>query len=218
MFRGHGQNGVAHTRVFGGERQLVAGMHQVGYPLQAGPDLSAGMQHPEIGGRKPLALQQCDRDGVAQRERHCCRCRRCQAHRTAFRDRRQNKRDIGHIRHGAVGAGCNGDQWNGKPLGIFEQVVKFAGITRIRQGDDRVVAGDHAQVTMAGFAGVYEIGGGPGRCQGRCDLAGDMTAFPHAGHDDPSLDGRQDIQRRREPAVQRGRKRVDAICFQLQHP
>ena len=70
---------------------------------------------------------------------------------------------------------------------------------------------------MARLAGMDEERRAAGRGQGRGDLAGDMAALAHAGHDDPPVDGAEPVQRLDEAPVQRIGERGQAGGFQRQH-
>ena len=66
------------------------------------------------------------------------------------------------------------------------------------------MARDGAQIAMAGFGGMDEIGGRAGGGQSGGDLAGDMARFAHAADDDPALCRQHHIDGADEFAVQRG--------------
>ena len=66
---------------------------------------------------------------------------------------------------------------------------RFAGI---RDGDQQVLARDHAQVPVAGLGRVHEKGGRTGAGQGCRDLVADMPRLAHACDDDAS--GRRHAQ------------------------
>ncbi len=64
-----------------------------------------------------------------------------------------------------------------------EDLVGFAGIG---QGEHRIVAGDHADIAVAGLAGMHEKRRCAGAGQRGGDLAADMAGLAHAGdHDTP---------------------------------
>ena len=73
---------------------------------------------------------------------------------------------------------------------------------------------DHAEVAMARFARMHEIGGRAGRGEGRGDLAADMAGLAHAGDDQPALATARSAQRRRragrQAVLDRGDQRRDA--------
>jgi hypothetical protein len=54
----------------------------------------------------------------------------------------------------------------------------------LEKRDQHVVAGDHAEVAMAGLGRMDEVGRGAGAGQGRGDLAPDMAGLAHAADDD----------------------------------
>ncbi len=63
----HHEQGLLHRRLGRDQGQLRLAVHQVGDGDQHGPDPSTRVQHAEVVGGEPLALQQRDGEGVAQR-------------------------------------------------------------------------------------------------------------------------------------------------------
>ena len=61
-----------------------------------------------------------------------------------------------------------------------EDLRRLAGI-----GDrqNQVSGGNHAEIPMTGFTGVYKKGRRAGAGQGRCDLAANVSGFPHSSDD-----------------------------------
>ncbi len=59
----------------------------------------------------------------------------------------------------------------------------------VGQGNDHIAVDDHAEVAVAGFAGVQEERGcaGAGECRG--DFVADVPGFAHAGNDDAPFAG-----------------------------
>ena len=92
----------------------------------------------------------------------------------------------------------------------------FAGI---RQGEDRVVDADHAEIAVARLGRMDELRRGAGRGQRRGDLARDMAAFADAGDDQPAAHRGADIEGER-----RKRRRASApscsrpVDFGADHP
>ena len=72
---------------------------------------------------------------------------------------------------------------------------EFLAFTGIGQRDDDIFAGDHAQITVAGFARMHEVGRRPGTGQSCGYLAGDVAGFSHAAHDDTAFAVQHDIHR-----------------------
>ena len=63
----------------------------------------------------------------------------------------------------------------------------FVGFARIGQGQHRIVPRDHADIAVAGLAGMHEKRRRAGAGQRGGDLAADMAGFAHAGdHDAPA--------------------------------
>jgi len=77
----------------------------------------------------------------------------------------------------------------------------------VRERDDEVRVRNHPEVTVTGLGGVQEEGGRAGARKRRCDLAGNVPGFSHAGDDDPSLTGKAQTaglgKARIEPVLQR---------------
>ena len=74
-------------------------VHQVADMGQACTQPAAGVEDPEIGGRKAAAFQQGDRQGVADDKLHRGGRRRRQPVRAGFGRLRQQQHDIGILRH-----------------------------------------------------------------------------------------------------------------------
>ena len=118
---------------------------------------------------------------------------------------RQQQHDVGGL--GESGSRTSGDrnQRDLKAPGIGDDIGEFAGFAGIREGEDRIVGSDHAEIAVARFDGVNELRRGAGRGKCRRDLAGDMTAFADPRDDDPSLYRGAGIDGVLEPSAERFR-------------
>jgi hypothetical protein len=137
-------------------------------------ELAAGMQHAEIDRGKAAALQQRDRQRIAEREQHQRGGGRREVMRTSLAGLRQRQRDIGGLAQGGVAFRRHRHQRDAEALGIGDEVLHLGLLAGPRQGHDDVIGGDHAEVAVAGFGGVHEKGGGAGGGEGGGDLARHM--------------------------------------------
>ncbi|MNT31792.1 hypothetical protein D3C72_1676420 [compost metagenome] len=96
-----------------------------------------------------------------------------------------------------------------------EDGQQFLARARIGDGDEHVVAGDHAQVAVDGLGGMHEEGGRAGGGQRRGDLAGDVSRFSDAAHDHAAAAGEQQVHDLGEGVVQPGGQVLQALAFNL---
>ena len=185
------ENRLAHGRVRFDERQAFARMHHVAHEAQACAKLAAGMEQAEVARREAARLEQRDGQGVAHGELHRRGRGRREAVGTGFLGLGQSKADVGLPPQRAVGGRGDRDERNGEALGVGDDVGKFGGLARPRQREDHVLLPHHAEIAMAGFARMDEIGGRArgGHCRG--DLARDMAGLAHA-RDDGAAGGGHD--------------------------
>ena len=87
---------------------------------------------------------------------------------------------------GEAGVGCAGecDEGGGEPFEDGKDEEELFGFAAIGEGDDGVAGRDHAEVSVDGFGGVKEVGGGSGGAEGGCDLVGDDAGFADSGEED----------------------------------
>ena len=178
-------------------------MHDVAHPQQPAPEPAARMKQLEIGGGKALALEQRERQRIAERHHHRRRGRRRQTHRAGLGGSRQQQHDIGRLGEGRSRAAGDRDQRNVEPARIGDDVGEFGRFAGIRQGEDGVLGADHAEIAVARLGGVDELRRRAGRGEGRGDLAGDMAALAHPGDDDAPAHGGARVDRSSERAVER---------------
>ena len=79
-------------------------------------------------------------------------------------------------------------------------------------------AADHAEIAVAGLAGMDELRRGSGRGQGGGDLAADMAALADPGNDDPPAHRRAQPDCRAKPVVEPVGQRFEAADFGADHP
>ncbi len=94
------------------------------------------------------------------------------------------------------------DHLDAKTFDQRQQGYDFIGRAGVGQGENNVVARDHAHVAMAGFGRMHEKRGGPGACQCGGNLVADMPGLAHADHDDPALAGQNHLARAHKIAVE----------------
>jgi hypothetical protein len=159
----------------------IADMHQ-----QAPAERTAGMGAGEILRAEAARVEQRDRQRIPQRQRR------------GGAGRRRQSQGAGFLRHAGVEVyvrlACQGGSrvaGHGNELRTptlddrhdGEQLRTFAGIG---QGDQHVMVGDHAEIAVAGLAGMDEEGRGAGAGHGRGDLARDVAGLAHAAYHNPS--------------------------------
>ncbi len=169
------------------QRHFIAAVHQVGDADQGAAQAAAGMKIAILVGRKALALHQRHRQRIAQAQHHGGGGGGRQPHRAGFRRARQQQLHIGRLHQGGVRIAGDADQGNAEALGIGDEIGQFRRLAAPGQHQQHILAGDGAQIAMAGFGGMDEIGRRAGGGQGGGDLAGDMAGLAHAADDDPAL-------------------------------
>jgi hypothetical protein len=87
---------------------------------------------------------------------------------------------------GEAGVGFAGecDDGGGEPFEDGEDEEDLFGFAAVGEGDDGVARRDHAEVSVDGFGGVEEVGGGSGGAESGCDLVGDNAGFADSGEED----------------------------------
>ncbi|MDT4854769.1 hypothetical protein FQZ97_890880 [compost metagenome] len=172
---GHFQQRLAQWRAAGDEGQAVTAVHDVFHLEQQAPaEGAARMGEGEVFGGEAAGFQQRDGQGVAQHQGRGGGGGRGEVQRAGLLG------DAG-VQVGGCGLGQGGvriageaDQGEAQALDQWQQGDDFGGRARVGQGQDHILAGDHAHVAMAGFRRVNEEGGGAGAGQGGCDLLADM--------------------------------------------
>ena len=210
--RRHLDDRLGHPGVRVDARHAVAGVHHFPHMSQLGPELAAWMKRTEVEGGEAAALEQRDRQRVAQHELHRRRGGRGEPVGAGLRRARHRETNVGLAAERAVGLGGHRDQRNGVALGESHDRRQFRRLARPGDGQHDVADLHHAEVAVTGLGRMDEEGGLAGRGEGRRDLARDMPGFADAGHDNAAGRGRDRLDRFREcgpkPALARGPDRL----------
>ena len=94
---------------------------------------------------------------------------------------------------------------------------EFLALAGIGQRDDDVVRGDHAEVAMACFTGMDEVGRRAGTGHGGGNLACDVTGLPHTADDDSTAAGQDEVQCMQEGVVETLAECPDRGGFDVEH-
>ncbi len=137
--------------------------------------------------------------------------------RVGFRHKRQQKEVRGVFAEQAVRVARYPYQGDVAPGRIQDDVRKFRRVAGIGKGQNSIVGGQHPQVSVAGFAGVDEIGGGTRGCQCCRHLAGHMPAFAHARDCDTPFYIVQTVHNFTECGSEAVRQQSQGVCFLLQY-
>ena len=141
----------------------------------------------EVIGGEAARLEQGDGQGIAQHQGRRGGGGRCQVQRAGFLDDTGVEVDLGGLGQGRVGVAGHADHGNAHALDQRQQCDDFCGRTGVGQGQDDVLAGDHAHVAVAGLGRMDEKRRGAGAGQGRGDLVADVSGFAHAQHDHAAI-------------------------------
>ena len=182
--RGHFDDGVGHSGIDVDSRDALAGMHDLAHMREPGPELAAGVEGAEVAGGEAAALEQRDRQRVAEHELERCRGRRRETVRTGLLDVRQNEADVGFAPEGALAVGGDRDQRDGEALGEGDHGSELDRLARPGDGEQDVAVLHHAQIAVARLGRMDEGGRLAGRGEGRGDLPADVPGLAHAGDHD----------------------------------
>ncbi len=213
----HDEDRLGHLGAARNERHRVAVMHDVGDAQQQAAQLPAGMEALEIAFGEVVALQQRQRQRVAQRHHHGRRRGRRQSHRAGLDRRRQAQHHVGGFGEAAPFVARHRHERDAEAPAVREHVGQFRRLARVGEREDRVVPADIAEIAVARLGGMDELRRRAGRGEGRGDLARDMAALAHAGDDDAARHRRQEVDGPRECLVESGRKRLQTGDFGLEH-
>ncbi len=134
----------------------------------------------------------------------------------------QSDRHLGRLGERALGVRGDGDQGHGEAPRIGDEIAELDGLAGPGEGENDVVAGDHAEIAVARLAGVHEIGWRPRGGEGARDFLPDMAALAHAGDDDAAAaaadhgDGVGETPA--EVGAERCLERAQALGFELYRP
>jgi hypothetical protein len=112
-----------------------------------------------------------------------------------------------------VGLARHGEQGHSEAFDDGHDRQDFVGFAGVREREDRVVPRYHADVAVAGFAGMHEKRGGAGARERGRDFPGDMPRFPHARDDDPAAAVETNAAGARKIRAQSGQLRLQALDF-----
>ena len=101
-----------------------------------------------------------------------------------------------------VRARGDGDQRHLEPARVGQDIAELDALARPRDGDDGIVARDHAEVAVARLARVHEEGRRPRGGEGGGDLLPDVSALADAGDDHAAPGGGQHRNSRAEGLFQ----------------
>ena len=145
------------------------------------------MRQREILLGETAGFQHRDRERIAHRQRRGGARGRGQAQRAGFLADADIEVDIGAARQRRLRIAGERNQRNAQAFQQWQQQRDFAGFTGIGKRYDEVLRGDHAEVTVAGFARMHEKRRCSGACQRGRDLVTDMARLAHAGDDYPAF-------------------------------
>ena len=141
------------------------------------------MKRTEVEGGESAALEQRDRQRVAQHQLHRRRGGRGEAVGAGLRRAGHRETNVGLAAERALGLGGHRDQRNGVAFGESDDGRQFRRLARPGDGQHDIADLHHAEVAVARLSRMDEEGGLAGRSEGRCDLARDKPGFANAGHD-----------------------------------
>src|SRR5499427_6703674 len=122
--------------------------------------------------------------------------------RTGLLGARHLEHDVRLLAKRGVRPGGYGDQRYLEAPRIGENVAELDAFPRPGNGDDRVIAHDHAEVAVARLARVHEESGCAGGGEGRRHLLADVPALADAGDDHSASGTGQDGHRTAEGLAQ----------------
>jgi hypothetical protein len=106
-----------------------------------------------------------------------------------------------------------GDDARAHALGHGNDGDQFVRRARIGNGQQDVLAGEHAEVAVNGFGRMHEKGRRAGGGQRGGDLAGDVAGFADAGDDDPARAVEDHADRLDEARVDAALQRLQGLDF-----
>ncbi|MCY1231641.1 hypothetical protein D9M72_440980 [compost metagenome] len=147
---------------------------------QLAPERAAGVRAGEVFLTKAARIEHRHRQRIAERQRRGGAGRRRQVQRAGFFLDRRVQVDVGQLGQVGVGVAGDRDQPRANALDDRDDRQQLAGLARIGEGDQHVVARDHAQVAVAGLGRVHKERRRAGRGQRGRDLASDMAGLADA--------------------------------------
>ncbi len=175
------------------------------------------MRAGEVVGGEAARLQQGDRQRVAHRQRGGGAGGRRQVQRAGLLGDADVQVDLRRTRQRRIGTAGHGDQRVALPLEHRQQHQHLVALARVRQRQHHVGVGDHAQVAVAGLAGMHVEGRCAGGGQGGGDLARDVAGLAHAGADHAATRFQHQPAGAGEVAVQAGGHRLQCRGLDAEH-
>ncbi len=125
---------------------------------------------------------------------------------------------VGFAGEGGLRASGHRDQRVALSLEHRQQHRDFVGFAGIGQRQHHVAVGDHAQIAVAGLAGMDIERGRAGGGEGRGDLARDVAGFAHAHADHAAGAGQNGAAGLGELPIDAACDGGQAVALDLEHP
>ncbi len=197
-------------------------MHEIGRIAQIRTELAAGVENLEIRRRKATRFEQRNGEAVAQCKLHGRGGRWRQPMRTGFLGDGKLQHNVGRLAESAITTRSNGDHGYCETAGIAEHIAELDCFPRPRQGDDRIITRNHAEITMTGFTRMNEEGRRSSRGECRSKLLANMATLAEPCHDDASGVLLNEFDRfgqmRAKLTGQCGFDRAQAFNFEIDRP
>ena len=215
---GHLQQRLAQRGRLADARDLVAGVHDVGdVEQQAATEAAGRVGAGEILDRETAALEQRDGERIAERERGGGRGGGCEVVRAGLLFDSGVEHGIGLAAEAGIRAAGQGDKFRAEALDDRQDGEDLGGLAGVGDGDDHVLGLDHAQIAVAGLAGVHEERRCTRRRQRGGDLAADVAALAHAADHHPPAAGEDQLAGAREAGAESRNEGGDGVGLQPEH-
>ena len=109
------------------------------------------------------------------------------------------------------------DEGDFEALEGFEEIDDFLGFAAVGDGEERVAAGEHAEIAVEGFGGMKKKGWRAGAGEGGGDFAADEAGLAHAGDDDAAFAGEEEIDGVDEGGVEAREDILDGLGFDAEN-
>ena len=139
-----------------------------------------------------------------------------QVERAGFARHAAVEHQVGITREGGLQTARHGDHGRAQTPQHGQDGREFAAFAAVGDGQHQVVAGDHAQVAMAGFGGMDKKRGGAGGGQRGGDLAAHMAAFAHAHHYHTAPGLQHHLHRLGKHTIHAGRQAVQGFHLNVE--
>lgn len=176
------QQAFGHAGVRADAWHGVAAAHDVGDAhQQPAAECAARMRAGEILGSETARLEQSDGQRIAHGERGRGARSRREIERTGFLGDTDVEMYARLAGEGGAGVAGKREQRHAEACDRCEQRKDFRGLAGVGECQYDVVAGDHAEIAVAGLGRMQEKRRRTGARQGRGDLATDVPGLAHAG-------------------------------------